>query len=276
MHDTGSNEADLPVRVQLPAERPDRAGQVAEGVALVTIERRRAMNALDFDLMHRLVDALEGLDADPGVRCIVLTGAGERAFAAGADIKELSMQTPITLSASRAFEAWERIDRIGLPIVAAVRGYALGGGCELAMACDLIVAGEDAVFGQPEVRLGVIPGAGGTQRLTRAVGKARAMEIVLTGRRIQAREAAAMGLVTAVVPAEATLPAALDLAERIAAQAPLAVRAAKQAILRAFELPLTAGLESERRAFFSLFASDDQAEGMAAFAEKREPAWTGR
>ena len=276
MHDAGTTETPAPVRVQLPAERPDRPSETAEGVALVTIERRRAMNALDFDLMQRLAGALEELDADPSVRCIVLTGAGERAFAAGADIKELAEQTPITLTTSRAFEPWERIDRIGLPIVAAVRGYALGGGCELAMACDLIVAGEDAVFGQPEVRLGVIPGAGGTQRLTRAVGKARAMEIVLTGRHLPAREAAAMGLVTTVVPAETTLAAAVDLAARIAGQAPLAVRAAKQAILRASELPLSAGLASERRAFFSLFASEDQAEGMAAFAEKREPRWTGR
>ncbi len=276
MHDRGMDEAEQPVRVELPAARPDHPGRTADGVALVTIERRRAMNALDFDLLSRLAGALEALDADPSVRCIVLTGAGERAFAAGADIKELSAQTPITLSAGRAFEPWDRIARVGLPIVAAVRGYALGGGCELAMACDVIVAGEDAVFGQPEIRLGVIPGAGGTQRLTRAVGKARAMEIILTGRRIPAREAEAMGLVTTVVPAEATLPAALDLAERIAAQAPLAVRAAKQAILRAFELPLSAGLERERAEFFSLFASEDQSEGMAAFAEKREPRWSGR
>jgi enoyl-CoA hydratase len=265
-----------PVRVQLPAARPDRPGESVPGVALVTIDRRRSMNALDFEVLRALAVTLESLDADPALRCVVLTGAGERAFAAGADIKELSQQTPITLSSTRAFESWDRIDRIGLPIVAAVRGYALGGGCELAMACDLIVAGEDAVFGQPEIRLGVMPGAGGTQRLTRAVGKARAMEMILTGRRMSAREAEAAGLVTTVVPAEATLGAALDLAVRIADQPPLAVRAAKQAVLRAFELPLSGGLAHERQAFFALFASEDQAEGMAAFAEKREPHWTGR
>jgi enoyl-CoA hydratase len=274
--DDATASAEIPVRLQLPAERPDRPGETAAGVALVTIERRRSMNALDFELLHALASTLESLDADPTVRCIVLTGAGERAFAAGADIKELAEQTPISLTSSRAFETWDRIDRIGLPIVAAVRGYALGGGCELAMACDMVVAGEDAVFGQPEIRLGVMPGAGGTQRLTRAVGKARAMEMVLTGRRMSAREAETAGLVTTVVPAEATVGAALDLAERIAAQPPLAVRAAKRAIVRAFELPLSAGLAEERQAFFSLFASEDQTEGMAAFAEKREPRWTGR
>jgi enoyl-CoA hydratase len=274
--DDATSTGGQPVRVQLPAERPDRPGESLPGVALVTIDRRRSMNALDFEVLRALASALESLDADPSVRCIVLTGAGERAFAAGADIKELAEQSPITLSSSRAFESWDRIDRVGLPIVAAVRGYALGGGCELAMACDLIVAGEDAVFGQPEIRLGVIPGAGGTQRLTRAVGKARAMEMILTGRRMPAREAEAAGLVTTVVPAEATLGAALDLAGRISDQPPLAVRAAKQAILRAFELPLSGGLAHERQTFFSLFASDDQTEGMAAFAEKREPRWTGR
>ncbi|HYM83794.1 MAG TPA: enoyl-CoA hydratase-related protein [Candidatus Dormibacteraeota bacterium] len=271
-----ARRGDAPVRVELPARRPDRPGAVSDGVALVTIDRPRAMNALDFELLRRLAGALEDLDLDATVRCIVLTGAGTRAFAAGADIKELAEQTPVTLTSSRAFETWDRIDRVGLPVVAAVRGYALGGGCELAMACDLIVAGEDAVFGQPEVRLGVMPGAGGTQRLTRAVGKARAMEMILTGRRLSAREAEAAGLVTSVVPAEATLAVALDLAERIASQPPLAVRAAKQAILRAFELPLSAGLDHERRAFFSLFATEDQTEGMTAFAEKREPRWTGR
>jgi enoyl-CoA hydratase len=274
--DDATSTGGQPVRVQLPAERPDRPGESLPGVALVTIDRRRSMNALDFEVLRALASALESLDADPSVRCVVLTGAGERAFAAGADIKELAEQSPITLSSSRAFESWDRIDRVGLPIVAAVRGYALGGGCELAMACDLIVAGEDAVFGQPEIRLGVIPGAGGTQRLTRAVGKARAMEMILTGRRMPAREAEAAGLVTTVVPAEATLGAALDLAGRISDQPPLAVRAAKQAILRAFELPLSAGLAHERQTFFSLFATDDQTEGMAAFAEKREPRWTGR
>ncbi len=270
------SDENRPVTVQSPAERPDRPGETVPGVALVTFERRAALNALDFALLEDLADSLEALDEDPGVRCIVLTGAGARAFAAGADIKELAEQTSVTLATTDAFEPWDRIDRIGLPIVAAVRGYALGGGCELAMACDLIVAADDAVFGQPEIRLGIIPGAGGTQRLTRAVGKARAMEMILAGRRLDARAAEAAGLVTRVVPAAETLASALELAEHIAAQAPLAVRAAKQAILRAFELPLSAGLDHERRAFYALFATEDQAEGMAAFAEKREPSWSGR
>lgn len=267
-------EAQPAVRVETPAPLPD--GGSVDGVALVTIDRPAVHNALDFALLRELAAALESLDADPAVRCIVLTGAGERAFAAGADITELATQTPITLTSSDAFAPWDRIDRIGLPMVAAVRGFALGGGCELAMACDLIVAGEDAVFGQPEIRLGVIPGAGGTQRLTRAVGKARAMDLILTGRRMDAREAAACGLVTRVVPAEETLAAATELAGRIASQAPLAVRAAKRAVLRSFELPLGAGLEYERRIFYTLFASEDQREGMAAFRAKRSPQWTGR
>ena len=162
------------------------------------------------------------------------------------------------------------------PLIAAVRGFALGGGCELAMTCDLIVAGDDAQFGQPEIRIGVMPGAGGTQRLTRAIGIARAMELVLTGRTMPAAEAHAAGLVTSVVPAAEVLPAALDLADRIAAMPPLAVRAAKRSVLAAAELPLTAGLRAERAAFFDLFATEDQREGMRAFMEKRPPAWTGR
>jgi enoyl-CoA hydratase len=171
---------------------------------------------------------------------------------------------------------WDRLDAIGLPLVAAVRGVALGGGCELAMICDMIIAAEDAGFGQPEIRIGVMPGAGGTQRLTRAIGKARAMELILTGRTMTATEADAHGLVTAVVPAEATVDAALELAGRIATMPPLAVRAAKQAILDAGRRPLDEGLIREREAFFRLFDTDDQAEGMAAFTEKRPPVWSGR
>jgi len=174
------------------------------------------------------------------------------------------------------FAVWERISRTRTPIVAAVRGFALGGGCELAMSCDLIVAGDDAQFGQPEINLGVMPGAGGTQRLTRAVGRARAMDLILTGRTISAGEAAAMGLISRVVPADQTLDAALELAATIAGKAPIAVLAAKEAVRLAEELPLSAGLRHERRAFFALFASDDQREGMAAFVEKRRPEWKGR
>jgi enoyl-CoA hydratase len=263
------------VRADLPAVDP-ATGQPVEAVALVTIDRPDVLNALDTQTMRELVEALERLDADGSCRCIVLTGAGERAFAAGADIKEMTEQTPVTLSLANSFARWERIRRIRTPIVAAVRGYALGGGCELAMACDIVVAGDDATFGQPEIRIGVMPGAGGTQRLTRAIGKAKAMELILTGDTLDAREAEARGLVSRVVAREETLPAALSLAARIAAQPPLAVLAAKEAVNRAFELSLEAGLEFERRNFFLLFASEDQKEGMRAFGEKRSPEWRGR
>jgi enoyl-CoA hydratase len=268
-----SNPQRSHVSVALPATGP---GGPVDGVALVTIDRQEALNALSFDLLDELADELEGLDADEACHVIVLTGAGTRAFAAGADIKELAIQTPITLTSENRFAVWDRIGAVRTPTIAAVRGFALGGGCELAMSCDIIVAGDDAQFGQPEIKLGVMPGAGGTQRLTRAIGKAKAMELILTGRTMSAAEAEAAGLVTKVVPAESALDEALDVAARIAAQPPLAVRAAKQAILRAHELSLSAGLDFERRAFFLLFASDDQTEGMAAFSEKRPPRWTGR
>ena len=268
--------ADRPrVRVQVPATSSE-SGPPLEGVALVTLDRPEVLNALDSEMLRQLVEALESLDADDRVRAIVLTGAGERAFAAGADIKEMANATPVSLTVANSFARWERIRRIRKPIVAAVRGYALGGGCELAMACDMIVAADDAVFGQPEIRIGVIPGAGGTQRLTRALGKARAMELILTGAQLPAAEAAAHGLVSRVVAREQTLPVALALAAEIAAMPPLAVMAAKEAINRSYELSLEAGLEFERRNFFLLFASEDQKEGMAAFVEKRKPRWKGR
>ncbi len=260
------------IRVESPAVGPDGA---VDGVAIVFLDRPDVLNALSSALLSQLVDALETLDREPACRCIVVTGAGERAFAAGADIKEMASATPIGLTLTNNFARWERIGRLRTPLVAAVRGYALGGGCELAMTADMVVASEDAVFGQPEIALGVIPGAGGTQRLTRAIGKAKAMELILTGRRVDAREAEALGLVTKVVPPEATIGAALELAARIAAMPPLAVMAAKEAVLRAFELPLSSGLEFERRNFYLLFSSDDQKEGMAAFVEKRPPRWTG-
>ena len=266
------------VQVAFAAPAPASAApaEVLPGVALVTIDRPKALNALSFDLMDELATALESLDADPTCRAIVITGAGDRAFAAGADIRELAEQTPTSLAAGGRFGAWDRVAAIGLPLIAAVRGFALGGGCELAMACDMIVAAEDATFGQPEIRLGVMPGAGGTQRLTRAVGKARAMELILTGRTMSANEAEAHGLVTRVVPAEATVDAALELAARIASMPPLAVRAAKTAILDATERGLSDGLAREREAFFRLFDTADQAEGMAAFTQKRPPVWSGR
>ncbi|MEO5940320.1 MAG: enoyl-CoA hydratase-related protein [Candidatus Limnocylindrales bacterium] len=256
---------------------PATAGEdPVDGVALVTIERPDVLNALSFDLLDELAAALATLDTDPACRAIVLTGSGTRAFAAGADIKELAVQTPVSLLVDDRFAVWERIAATRTPLIAAVRGFALGGGCELALSCDLIVAGDDAQFGQPEVNLGVMPGAGGTQRLTRAIGRARAMDVILTGRTIPAAEAGATGLVSRVVPAEETLSAALELAAAVAAKAPVAVLAAKEAVRLAEELPLSAGLRHERRAFFALFASDDQEEGMSAFIEKRRPEWKGR
>jgi enoyl-CoA hydratase len=263
------------IRAEHPAADP-RTGQAIDGVALLTLDRPEALNALDTQTMLELVEALEGLDTDETCRCVVITGAGERAFAAGADIKEMAEATPVSLTVANSFARWERIRRVRVPIIAAVRGFALGGGCELAMACDMIVAADDAVFGQPEIRIGVIPGAGGTQRLTRALGKAKAMEVILTGRNLPALEAAEHGLITRLVTREQTLPEALRLAAEIAALPPLAVRAAKESVNRAFELSLEAGLEFERRNFFLLFSSEDQKEGMRAFVEKRAPDWKGR
>ena len=263
------------VRVDRPAVNP-ASGATVDGVALITLDRPDVLNALDYATLGELVEALEALDADESVRCIVVTGAGERAFAAGADIKEMADATPVTLSVANNFARWERLRRIRNPLVAAVRGFALGGGCELAMACDMVVAADDAVFGQPEIKIGIMPGAGGTQRMTRALGKAKAMELILTGRNLTADEAHARGLVSQVVAREETLPAALSLAAEVAQMPPLAVRAAKEAVNRAYELSLEAGLEFERRNFFMLFASDDQKEGMRAFIEKRKPSWTGR
>ena len=266
------------VRIAFPAPAPASAAPSAwlDGVALLTIHRPEALNALSFDLLDELATALEALDTDPACRAVVITGSGSRAFAAGADIRELATQTYDSLRDGRRFEVWDRLASVGVPLIAAVRGVALGGGCELAMTCDMIVAAEDASFGQPEIRLGVMPGAGGTQRLTRAIGKARAMAMILTGESIGARAAETLGLVSRVVPAEATVDAALELAARIAALPPLAVRAAKAAVLDAAELSLEDGLAREREAFFRLFETDDQTEGMAAFAEKRPPTWSGR
>ena len=275
--------AETVIRVEFPAPLPagrsaDAAipGPSAAHVALVTLDRPGSLNALDSVLLAQLADALEALDADDGCRAIVLTGAGSRAFAAGADIRELAVLTPESLAAGAGWDSWDRIRRIATPLIAAVRGYALGGGCELAMTCDLIVAGDDASFGQPEIRIGVMPGAGGTQRLTRAVGKARAVDLILTGRPLTAREAAAAGLVSRVVPREVTVEAALELAAEIAAMPPLAVRAALSAVDQGYETGLTAGLAYERETFFGLFRTEDQREGMAAFVEKRPPRWTGR
>ena len=262
-------------RIQLafPAAGPDGP---LDGVALVTIDRPEVRNALDAATIAQLVDAFEALDADPDCRCIVLTGAGDRAFAAGGDIREMAEETAGWLIASDRFAHWERLSRVRTPTIAAVRGVALGGGCELAMACDMIVAAEDAVFGQPELRLGIMPGAGGTQRLTRAIGKAKAMELILTGRPMPAAEAEAHGLVTRLVPAHQVVPAALQLAASISAMPPVAVAAAVEAVRAAEELPLRDGLALERRLFYLLFSTEDQKEGMQAFLEKRPPRWVGR
>jgi enoyl-CoA hydratase len=263
------------VKIESPAVNP-ATGQPTDGVALVTLDRPEVLNAIDYATLNEIVAAFEALDTDDAVRCVVVTGAGERAFAAGADIREMADATPVTLTVKNHFARWERIRRVRVPLIAAVRGYALGGGCELAMACDMVVASDDAVFGQPEIKIGIMPGAGGTQRLTRALGKAKAMELILTGRNLSAREAEQRGLVSQVVAREETVPAALRLAAEVASMPPLAVRAAKEAVNRAYELSLEAGLEFERRNFFMLFASEDQKEGMRAFIDKRGPIWKSR
>jgi enoyl-CoA hydratase len=248
---------------------------IENGCALVQLNRPEVLNALNMALMAELVDALEVLDKDDQVRCIILTG-NEAAFAAGADIKEMANATAVEMLLRDQFARWDRIRKIKKPLIAAVSGFALGGGCELAMACDIIIASETARFGQPEISIGVMPGAGGTQRLTRAVGKVRAMEMVLTGRTISAAEAFDAGLLTRVVPREMLLAEAKRVAAEIAAKPPVAVRLAKEAVLKAFDASLEGGLEFERKNFYLLFATEDQKEGMAAFAEKRKPAWKGR
>jgi len=246
-----------------------------ERVGIVTLNRPKELNALNTELVGELADALEDFDRDDEIRCIVLTGAGERAFAAGADIKEMSNKSPIDMLLG-GFENWNRIRRIKTPVIAAVGGYALGGGCELAMHCDMIVASENAQFGQPEIKLGIIPGAGGTQRLARTFGKYRAMEMVLTGANFTAQEMADHGLVNRVVPKGEHLNEALKLAKTVAAQAPLAARLAKDAVLAAFETTLEQGLANERKNFFLLFASEDMREGTRAFIEKRKADFQGK
>jgi len=246
-----------------------------DAVGMVTLNRPQVLNALNQALMTELAAALEEFDRAEGVRCIVLTGS-DRAFAAGADVREFAEATSVDMVRSYRFQQWDRIRRIGTPIIAAVSGFALGGGCELAMACDIIIASETARFGQPEIRLGLIPGAGGTQRLTRAIGKSRAMELILTGQSLTAQEACALGLVARVVPVELYLDEASRLAREIAAQPPVAVRLAKEAVLQAFESTLSGGLEFERKCFHLLFGSEDKREGIHAFLEKRPPNFTGR
>lgn len=244
-------------------------------VALLRFNRPKQLNALNGQVMDELCGALEALDRDDAIRVMVVTG-NERAFAAGADIGEMAGASPIDMLRTNRIAQWDRVRRIGKPVIAAVAGWCLGGGCELAMALDLIVAAESARFGQPEINLGVIPGAGGTQRLTRAVGKSAAMEMILTGVPIDAREAHRLGLVARVVPNELLVEDALALAAKIATKSPLALRMAKEAVNAAYEMSLTDALAHERRLFYLLFASEDQKEGMAAFLEKRDPDFTGR
>jgi enoyl-CoA hydratase len=244
-------------------------------VAVVLLNRPTQLNALSDALMDELVSALEELDRDDAIRAIVLAG-NERAFAAGADIGELAQASAIDLYYGRRIERWDAIRALWTPLVAAVSGFCLGGGCELALSCDLIVASETAQFGQPETGLGIIPGAGGTQRLTRAVGKALAMDVILSGRRLSAHEALAAGLVARVVAKEAWLDEAKRLARDIAEKGPVATRLAKESVDRAQETTLTAGLDAERRALYLAFASDDAREGLTAFTEKRKPEFKGR
>jgi enoyl-CoA hydratase len=246
-----------------------------EPIAVVTLNRPKQLNALSEPLMEELVARLVELDRDDAVRCIVLAGS-ERAFAAGADIGEMAGATAMDMLHARRVERWDAIRKLWTPLVAAVSGFCLGGGNELAMSCDLVVASETARFGQPETSLGIIPGAGGTQRLTRAVGKAKAMDVVLAGRFLDAREAERAGLVARVVAREAWLEEAKRVAREIASRAPVAQRLAKEAVNRAFDSTLELGLEYERRLLYLAFASEDAREGLTAFAEKRNPQFEGR
>ena len=248
----------------------------ADGVLLIRLNRPEALNALNTELLNELVQALDAAEADESVRCLVLTGS-ERAFAAGADIKEMSSQSYADMFKADFFTAQSaRIERFRKPIIAAVAGFALGGGCELAMMCDFIIAADTAKFGQPEINLGVAPGIGGTQRLTRFVGKSKAMDMILTARRMDAAEAERSGLVSRVVPADKLIEESVAAATIIAGHSPLAVMMNKEMVEAAYETTLTQGVKLERRLFHSLFAFDDQSEGMAAFVEKRKAAFTGR
>jgi enoyl-CoA hydratase/carnithine racemase len=251
------------------------AAETRGAVGLARLDRPDARNALSSELMEELAAVIERWDEDPEVRCIVIAG-GDNWFAAGADIKAMAKRTLPEVITSPAARFWPRLAAVRTPLIAAVSGYALGGGCELALACDMIVASEEAEFGQPEILLGIIPGGGGTQRLARVMGKQRAMELVLTGRRIGAAEAHALGLVTRLAAPDAWLDAALELAGEVAERPPLAARLAKQAVLAAEETALTAGLDHERRLYELAMATEDRVEGMNAFIEKRKPEFRGR
>jgi enoyl-CoA hydratase len=244
-------------------------------VATITLNRPQALNALNSQVMNELTTAAAELDTDPGVGAIIITGS-TKAFAAGADIKEMANLSFADVFAADFFAAWSKLAAVRTPTIAAVAGHALGGGCELAMMCDVLIAADTAKFGQPEIKLGVLPGMGGSQRLTRAIGKAKAMDLILTGRTIDAAEAERSGLVSRVVPAEDLLTEAAKVAATIAGMSLSAARMAKEAVNRAFESTLAEGLLYERRLFHSAFATEDQTEGMAAFTEKRPPNFTHR
>ncbi len=244
-------------------------------IAVVQLNRPQALNALCFELMDELIEALEALDKNIDVNAIVLTG-NEKAFAAGADIKEFAERNATQMLLEDRLSQWKRIEAISKPLIAAVSGFALGGGCELMLHCDIVIASETVKLGQPEINIGVIPGAGGTQRLTKLVGKFKAMEFVLTGRFIDAKEALELKLVNKIVPVADCLEEAKKLARDIAAKAPIAARAAKVAVRKALETTLDDGLEFERQRFYLLFDTDDKNEGMQAFIEKRKPQWTGK
>lgn len=249
--------------------------QLEPFIALIELNRPKELNALNRQLMEEVRDALQLLDKNENVRVIIITG-NEKAFAAGADIKQMADKSAIDMLLIDQFSTWDQIRKTKKPIIAAVSGFALGGGCEFAMTCDMIIASETAKFGQPEIKLGTMPGAGGTQRLTKAVGKAKAMELILTGRFLSASEAHFYGLVNKVVPVEMYMQEALQLAKEIAAMSPVAVLLAKEAINRSFETQLDEGLAFERKNFYMTFASADQKEGMAAFVEKRVPSFKGK
>jgi len=249
--------------------------QVAPQIALIELYRPKELNALNPQLMQEVRDALQDLDRNEQVRVIIITG-NEQAFAAGADIKQMADKSAIDMLLLDQFSTWDQIRKTKKPIIAAVSGFALGGGCEFAMTCDMIIASETAKFGQPEIKIGTIPGAGGTQRLTKALGKAKAMELILTGRFLSAQEAHFYGLVNKVVPVEFYLQEAISLAKEIAAMSPIAVQLAKEAVNRSFETLLDEGLMFERKNFYLTFASQDQKEGMQAFIEKRKPSFLGR
>ncbi|MDA2892679.1 enoyl-CoA hydratase [Mycolicibacterium sp. BiH015] len=249
----------------------DRDGRVAT----ITLNRPKALNALNSQVMSEVTTAAAELDSDPGVGAIIITGS-EKAFAAGADIKEMASLSFADVYSSDFFAGWSKFAATRTPTIAAVAGYALGGGCELAMMCDILIAADSAKFGQPEIKLGVLPGMGGSQRLTRAIGKAKAMDLILTGRNMGAEEAERAGLVSRVVPADSLLEEAKSVADTIAGMSLSASRMAKEAVNRAFETTLSEGLLYERRLFHSAFATDDQTEGMNAFTEKRSPNFTHR